>query len=328
MFCTPPIRLSGISNLTGTPFRKSEFHQVLYPCFRFLPLFPDVHPKTSAQPAVPFFHRVAHTCDSEVAKPSAGEYFNFLHHHADVSALTAGSQFFQLLLCFLQGLCMGADKHSASPLSECKAQELKISLCVHTYNFALFPIHLELELSFKIISAGFEQTPRRSRRSGKHDDVVSIPNHMYSPALHLVVKFIEIDVGKKRTERSSLWGTFFCPDVQSVFHDPAFQELLDEFNHAPVMDFFPHHVHQQVMVQRVKVFGQVYKHCLLVSLFRIFLHFLNCHLRASARSVAVAPVREQWFVDWGQLLGDCLLDDTVYDCWNSKCKIHLITARI
>ena len=47
-------------------------------------------------------------------------------------------------------------------------------------------------------------------------------------------------------------------------------------------------------------------------------YLLNRHLCASARSVSVTPVQEQWFKDWGQLLGDCLLDDAVYDRWDSQ----------
>ena len=52
-----------------------------------------------------------------------------MHYHTDVSALTAGSQLSELLLCFLQGLCMGTNVISILAPSQRKAQKLKISDC-------------------------------------------------------------------------------------------------------------------------------------------------------------------------------------------------------
>ena len=81
------------------------------------------------------------------------------------------------------------------------------------------------------------------------------------------------------------------------------------------------------MVQRIEILGQVNEDCCGIPLFRIFLHFLNCHLCTSSRSVAIASVHEQRFKDWGQLLGDCLLDDTVYNCRDSQLSCSAIRFR-
>ena len=230
---------------------------------------------------------------------------------------------------------MGTDEHAILPLSKCKAQELKISLRVYAYHSALFHVHLELEFPLKVSSAGFKQAFPCSRCTGQHNDVICVPNHMDAPALHLMVILIKIDVGKqgaersslRRAERSSLRRAFLGLDVKSVFHHAAFEKSFDEFNHALVVDFLSYHVHQQIMIQRVEILGQVNEYRCGIALLRIFLHFLNRHLCASARSVAVAPVREQRFVDWGQLLGDCLLDDAVYDCRDSQLSYSAIRFR-
>ena len=213
---------------------------------------------------------------------------------------------------------MGTDERAILPLPKCKAQKLKISLRVHAHHSALFHVHLELEFSLKVSSTGFKQTFSCPRCVGKHNDVICIPNHMDASALHLTVKLVEVDVGKQGTERPSLRRAFFRLDAKSVFHHAAFEKSLDEFNHALVVDFLSYHVHQQIMIQCVEILGQINEYRCGIALLRVFFHFLNRHLCASVRSVAVAPIREQRFVDWGQLLGDCLLDDAVYDCRDSQ----------
>ena len=107
-----PIGFAGIGNLCCTPFRKAELYKVIEPRSRSLPLFPDIHSETAAQLFIPALHCIAHTCYSEIAKPSSDEYSHIVHHLTDVSALTAGSQFFELLLCFPEGLCMGSNEYS------------------------------------------------------------------------------------------------------------------------------------------------------------------------------------------------------------------------
>ena len=152
----PPIALP-IAPFPSVVLGNAKHFQSISPRFWQFPLLPNIHPETAAQPFIPTFHRVSHTRNVEVAKLSANEDFYLVYDHADVSALTAGSQFFEFLLCFLQGLRMGTDEHAILPLPKCEAQELKISLRVHTYHSALFHVHLELEFPLKVSSAGFKQ---------------------------------------------------------------------------------------------------------------------------------------------------------------------------
>ena len=88
-------------------------------------MLPDVYPESSSQPLIPSLHRVLHVCNPEVAQPTADVDFYVLHHLSDISALTAGSQFFQFGLGFLQGLCVGPNVYSILAPSQRKAQKLK-----------------------------------------------------------------------------------------------------------------------------------------------------------------------------------------------------------
>ena len=72
------------------------------------------------------------------------------------------------------------------------------------------------------------------------------------------------------------------------------------------------------MVQRVEILGQVHFYCAGVALLCVFLYPAHRLLSASFRAVAVACIREQRFIDWLQLLGNGLLDDTVYHRWDAQ----------
>ena len=90
-------------------------------------MFPYVHTKAAAKPSVPITHGRFHARYPEVAQPSPDVDFYILHHLSDISALTAGSQFFQFGLGFLQGLCVYSDVDPILSLPKRKAQKLKIS---------------------------------------------------------------------------------------------------------------------------------------------------------------------------------------------------------
>ena len=83
---------------------------------RVISVIPDVHSEPAAQPPVPLLHGILHIRYSEVAQPSAYVNLYFLHYHTHISALTAGSQFFQFGFSFLQGLRMSAYVYSVAPL--------------------------------------------------------------------------------------------------------------------------------------------------------------------------------------------------------------------
>ena len=73
-----PISFAGVAVPVSHPFGHSKLYQVLYPCSWEFPLFPDIHPETPAQPFIPTSHCIAHTCYSEIAKPSSDEYFHIV----------------------------------------------------------------------------------------------------------------------------------------------------------------------------------------------------------------------------------------------------------
>ena len=111
-----PVPLLRVSIPVCLPLELPQFHQVLYSRPWILPLFPDVASESAMQPPVPFLHRCLHTRNSEVAQPAPDVDFYSLHHFSDISALTAGRQFFQLGLGFLQGLCVGSNVDTLRPL--------------------------------------------------------------------------------------------------------------------------------------------------------------------------------------------------------------------
>ena len=113
--CNRPVPFSGIAVSVCLPRLHSKFNKVLYFGLRLLPLFPDIHPEPSSKPSVPLRHCALHTRDSEVSKPSGHIGLEILHNLPDVSALTAGSQFLELLLRFLQGFRVDSNSTQPSP---------------------------------------------------------------------------------------------------------------------------------------------------------------------------------------------------------------------
>ena len=97
-----PVGFPEITYCPRLPFRYAQLNETLCSFPGFLPLFPDIAPEPSSQPFIPSLHRCFHTRDSEVTKPAPDVDLYLLHHYSDISTLTAGSQFFQLCLGFLQ----------------------------------------------------------------------------------------------------------------------------------------------------------------------------------------------------------------------------------
>ena len=101
-----PVGSPAIAHRPCLPLWYSQLHKALCSRLGFLPLFPDVASIAAAQPAVPFLHCFLHARYPEVAQPAPDVDLYLLHHDPDISALAAGSQFFQLGFGFLQGLCV------------------------------------------------------------------------------------------------------------------------------------------------------------------------------------------------------------------------------
>ena len=65
-----------------------------------------------------------------------------------------------------------------------------------------------------------------------------------------------------------------------------------------------------------------------VALFCVFLYSLNSIFCTSPRAVTIAFVREEWLINRRELLCNGLLEDTVFDCWNTKLSYSTIWFRI
>ena len=111
-----PVGFPAIAYCPCLPFRYTQLNEALCSLSGSLPLFPDIASKPSSQPLIPSLHCCLHTRNPEVTKPAPDVDLYSLHHHSDISALTAGSQLFQLCFGFLQGLCVGSDIHALSTL--------------------------------------------------------------------------------------------------------------------------------------------------------------------------------------------------------------------
>ena len=107
-----PVGFSTIAYSPRLPLWYPQLHETFRSGSGSFPLLPDVAPESAAQPSVPFLHGCFHARYPEVAQPAPDVDLYLLHHDPDISALTAGSQFFQLGLGFLQGLCVRSNVDS------------------------------------------------------------------------------------------------------------------------------------------------------------------------------------------------------------------------
>ena len=64
-----------------------------------------------------------------------------------------------------------------------------------------------------------------------------------------------------------------------------------------------------------------------ISLFCILFYFYDSVFCTSPRTIAVAVVREYRLIDWHELLCNGLLENTVFDCWNTKLSYSTVWFR-
>ena len=99
---------------------------------------------------------------------------------------------------------MCSNVYAILALPEREAQKLKISDRVHADHFALFRVQLQLELPFQVAFARFQKPLSGPLALRQNHDVVRIPDHLHASPCHLLIVFVQIDVRKKRAQRSSL----------------------------------------------------------------------------------------------------------------------------
>ncbi len=127
--CNRSISLPCIAVSVCLPRLHSMFYQVLNFSSWLLPLFlyflknAMYNSNSPAKPSVTVYHCLYYTRNSKVYKPACHEYFYVFHYYPDISALTAGSQYSQFLLCLIQGFCMSTNIISILVPSQCKTQK-------------------------------------------------------------------------------------------------------------------------------------------------------------------------------------------------------------
>ena len=121
---------------------------------------------------------------------------------------------------------MGTNVNAILPLSECKAQKLKISDTEYTDNTALIHVHSEFQFPFQIPLRAFQKPLCRSRTLCKDYNIICVTDNRDSSAGHFLVIFVEIDICEQGTEWAALGRAFLRLYQQSVFHDSG----LDSFH--------------------------------------------------------------------------------------------------
>src|SRR5690554_526291 len=99
---------------------------------------------------------------------------------------------------------------------------------------------------------------RLPQRGGKYQDIVRVAHDANPPRLHLLVKFVQVDVGKERRDDPSLWASDFGFLHRAILHDSCLEELAYELQYPPITYLLVHSRNDAFMVQRVKALGQVH----------------------------------------------------------------------
>jgi len=132
--------------------------------------------------------------------------------------------------------------------------------------------------------------------------VIGIAHEAMASPFQLTVEFIEQDVRQQRRERAALRRPLLPMADNPARHDARFKVTADESEHALVFDMTFNTSHQDVVVDPVEEFLQVKFHAPTVTHRHMDAGHLDSLVSASARTKAVAVIREQRIEDRGELL--------------------------
>lgn len=120
---------------------------------------------------------------------------------------------------------------------------------------------------------------------------------------------MKVDVGEQRREAPSLGSALIAGVLQTVLHDSAFQEPLDQPKDSLIADPNPKKLHQPLMIEMIEEAFDVDLNDVvdLLTLYRAPQLRQRLMLRPPW-SVAIAAVQEFHFIDLLQHSGECLLD--------------------
>ena len=184
--------------------------------------------------------------------------------------------------------------------------------------YCLFQVYLEEQLPFDIRDNVFQRLLRTCFTSAEDDQIIGISDILVSSSFQFMIQLIQHDVTKHRTERPSLRYTDLCVLKSAPFHCSRSEILVDEGQYPSILDIPCQYFHQLRLVHGIKELLQVHIHRPHSACFQILPAFPECVMGASLWSEPVACFRKLRFIDRCQHLCDCLLDDTVYCCWNSQ----------
>src|SRR5690554_3728347 len=130
---------------------------------------------------------------------------------------------------------------------------------------------------------------RLPQRGGEHQNIISVAHDPDSQRLHLLVKFVQVDVGKERRDDPSLWASDFGFLHCAILHASCLEKLAYELQYPTITYLLVHSRNDAFMVQRVKALGQVHVYHVSQSISpEKLLCFGNRHLAGAVRAIAVA----------------------------------------
>ena len=126
------------------------------------------------------------------------------------------------------------------------------------------------------------------------------------------VKFVEQYIGKQRAERSALWRSLPCFLISAIYHYSAIEVFVYEGDNRTILYRPLQYLYHLGVVDGVEEAFKVYVNCIAVALTDYLRCLYQRFLTSSAGAEAVASLAELTFIDWGQYLGNSLLDYSVY----------------
>ena len=109
-----------------------------------------------------------------------------------------------------------------------------------------------------------------------------------------------------------------CCLIFSLYHHPCIKVFPYERFCVWIIYEIVHQGHEFVLRHIIEELLQVDINYVCISIIEIFKQFDNCLLGSAVWSESIAILTKVWFCNWGQYLRYCLLNDSIYYCWDSK----------
>src|ERR1700722_1200328 len=137
--------------------------------------------------------------------------------------------------------------------------------------------------------------------AAKNHEVICVARQLPSLGRHVVVQWIQVDVAQQRTEHCPLRDSGFRLPVRQTVHNAGLEKGVDQSEHPPVGNAFPHPAHQPIVRNRVEIALEVDVHHVHVTLLEQVIH--------SPQRVFAAPFGPKAVA----VRGEFLLEDRFHD---------------